>query len=166
MARSILLQLAPLRAGLGPGKLSDPRQLQLVWGSQKTHLFAGSAADLLFPENYSSPGNRINHLQYDVLACPQLWVLWPGQPLCAERDTEAVNHGPLSASVHKQLIWKCFISALLKKNRTTLLQPPALSSLTLHPSVFQPKIPHQLTQSRCISSLCSRLRAVRELTAS
>lgn len=97
--------------------------------------------------------------------CPRLRVLRPGQPLCAERDTEAVNHGPLSASVHKQLIGKCFISALLR-NRTTLLQPPALSSLTLHPSVFQPRIPHHLTQNRCISSLCSHLRAVRELTAS
>lgn len=72
MARSILLQLAPLRAGLGPGKLSDPCQLQLVWGSPKIRLFAGSAADLLFPENYSSLGNRVNHLQYDGLACPMI----------------------------------------------------------------------------------------------
>lgn len=67
--------------------------------------------------------------------------------------------------MHKQLSWKCFISALLN-NTTALSQPPALSSLALHASVFQPRIPCHLTRSWCISILCSRLRAVPELTAS
>lgn len=94
-----------------------------------------------------------------------VWVLWPGQPPCAECDTAAVNHSPpLWRHAQAQLIWKCFIPALLN-NTTGLLQPPALSSLTLHPPVLCPGVPHHLTQSWCISILCSRPGTAQELTA-